>query len=71
MSISKIIFILEDLRTGSRIESITNLIGGIIVSQYICLVCNFIYYEREGKAWEDLEEDWVCPQCGAPKCHFQ
>lgn len=41
------------------------------MSQYVCMVCNFIYYEREGKAFEDLDEDWGCPQCGAGKDHFQ
>jgi len=45
--------------------------GGIHLSQYVCMVCNYIYYEREGKAFEDLPEDWTCPQCGAPKTHFQ
>lgn len=42
------------------------------MSQYVCMVCDFIYYEREGAAWEDLDdEEWSCPMCGAGKSHFQ
>ena len=39
-----------------------------------CIVCGLIYDEEEGwpddgiepgTAWEDVPEDWLCPECGA------
>lgn len=37
-----------------------------------CSVCGYIYDEaKEGIPFEDLPEDWTCPQCGAPKSAFQ
>jgi len=37
-----------------------------------CSVCGYIYDEaKEGIRFEDLPEDWTCPQCGAPKSAFQ
>jgi rubredoxin len=47
--------------------------------QYQCNVCGHVYDEAEGDPendiapgtrWEDLPEDWVCPECGADKSHF-
>ncbi len=38
---------------------------------YICPVCSYKYEEaREGAPWDALEDDWVCPVCGAPKSVF-
>lgn len=37
-----------------------------------CTVCGYIYDEdKEGIPFEELPEDWTCPQCGAPKSAFQ
>lgn len=37
-----------------------------------CSVCGYIYDEAKEKIpFEDLPEDWTCPQCGAPKSAFQ
>jgi rubredoxin len=45
-----------------------------------CQVCGFIYDEAEGMPeediapgtrWEDIPEDWTCPDCGAPKSDFE
>lgn len=45
-----------------------------------CVVCGFIYDEAEGMpeegipagtAWEDVPEDWVCPDCGVSKDDFE
>ena len=39
-----------------------------------CIVCGLIYDEElgwpddgiePGTAWEDVPEDWLCPECGA------
>ncbi|UCH98445.1 MAG: rubredoxin [Candidatus Aminicenantes bacterium] len=41
------------------------------MAKYECSVCGFIYdEEKQGKKWEDLPDDWVCPGCGAPKSSF-
>jgi rubredoxin len=24
-----------------------------------------------GTSWEDVPEDWRCPDCGTPKCYFE
>jgi rubredoxin len=48
--------------------------------KWICTVCGFVYDEAEGipedgiapgTAWEDIPDDWVCPDCGAPKEDFE
>lgn len=39
--------------------------------KYKCDVCQWIYdEEQEGKKFESLPEDWVCPICGADKDMF-
>ncbi len=44
-----------------------------------CQVCDFVYDAAEGlpeegiapgTAWEDIPDDWTCPDCGAPKSDF-
>ncbi len=39
----------------------------------VCEVCGYEYdpAENDGKAWEDLPDDWVCPVCGASKSEFK
>lgn len=48
--------------------------------KYICLLCGFIYDEERGwpqdgidagTRWEDVPNDWMCPDCGAMKSDFQ
>lgn len=42
------------------------------MARYECTVCGFIYdEEKEGKKWEELPDDWVCPACGAGKSSFK
>jgi rubredoxin len=45
-----------------------------------CILCGFIYEEEigipeegipAGTRWEDVPEDWVCPECSAPKADFE
>ncbi|MBX3663409.1 MAG: rubredoxin [Burkholderiales bacterium] len=45
-----------------------------------CIVCGYVYDEAEGdpehgiKAgtrWEDIPEDWTCPECGIAKADFE
>jgi rubredoxin len=44
-----------------------------------CRTCGFIYDEalglpddgiEPGTLWEDIPDDWVCPDCGTPKEDF-
>jgi rubredoxin len=48
--------------------------------RYRCLVCEHIYDPREGDpgtdiapgtAFEDIPDDWYCPDCGATKADFE
>ena len=39
---------------------------------YQCGLCSHLYdEEKEGVAWADLPDDWVCPVCGASKDDFE
>ncbi|MDY6994490.1 MAG: rubredoxin [Pseudomonadota bacterium] len=47
---------------------------------YMCVVCGFIYEEEKGlpedgfspgTRWEDIPEDWICPECGVGKSEFE
>jgi rubredoxin len=51
-----------------------------ISTKYQCKICGYIYDPEKGDAdsgitsgtsFDDLPEDWVCPQCGAPKSEFE
>lgn len=48
--------------------------------KYKCLVCDWVYDEYLGSPnegipaktkWEDVPEDWVCPDCAATKDEFE
>lgn len=50
------------------------------MKKYQCTICGYIYDPEEGDAsngikpgtaFEDLPEDWVCPECGAGKDLFE
>lgn len=47
---------------------------------YLCLNCGLLYDEAVGRpkenippgtAWEDVPDDWICPQCGSEKIDFE
>ena len=49
------------------------------MDKYVCDVCGFVYDPANGDpahgiaagtAFEDLPEDWVCPECGVGKDSF-
>ena len=49
------------------------------MNRYQCLTCGYVYEEalgdpvtgiRPGTRWEDVPDDWVCPECGTPKSEF-
>lgn len=50
------------------------------MKKWQCEVCGFIYDEAQGipedgiapgTAWDDVPDDWTCPDCGAPKSDFK
>jgi len=54
--------------------------GAIKMKKYKCLICGYIYDPavgdpdngvQAGTAFEDLPDDWVCPECGAAKDQFE
>ena len=45
----------------------------------MCVICGFVYDEEEGwpedgikpgTKWEDVPDDWICPDCGVGKDDF-
>ena len=45
--------------------------GGESMGKWVCKVCGYVYDEqKEGKAFADLPDNWVCPLCGADKASF-
>ena len=39
---------------------------------YVCDVCGHEYDEaKEGKAWKELPQFWLCPDCGCHKDEYQ
>ncbi|MFK7976035.1 MAG: FAD-dependent oxidoreductase [Halioglobus sp.] len=50
------------------------------MSKWECIVCGLVYDEKEGwpddgiapgTKWEDVPEDWLCPDCGVGKEDFE
>lgn len=50
------------------------------MKKYVCTVCGYVYDPKvgdpdqniaPGTAFEDIPEDWVCPECGADKSLFE
>lgn len=50
------------------------------MKKYQCIVCGWIYDEElgcpedglaPGTRWEDIPDDWLCPECGMGKDEFE
>lgn len=42
------------------------------MAKFICTVCVYTYDETEQTTpFEALDDDWVCPKCGASKWVFE
>ncbi len=50
------------------------------MKKYMCLVCGWIYDEEAGwpedgiepgTKWDDIPENWLCPECGVTKTDFE
>lgn len=51
-----------------------------MMAAYRCPVCDYVYDEANGDAregfpagtrWDDIPDDWSCPDCGAAKSDFE
>lgn len=61
-------------------QPLPSLEQGREMEKWECLVCGYIYDPAEGDPdggippgtpFEDLPNDWVCPECGAAKEMFE
>ena len=52
----------------------------LMAKKYTCTVCGYVYDPEKGDpdsgiapgtAFEDLPDDWTCPECGATKDAFE
>lgn len=50
------------------------------MKKYMCIICGWIYDEATGcpeegipagTKWEDIPDDWECPDCGVGKAEFE
>ena len=50
------------------------------MSRYKCTICGYVYDPaigdeengvKAGTAFEDLPDDWTCPECGAGQDQFE
>ena len=50
------------------------------MKKYVCTICGFVYDEEQGlpdegiapgTKWEDVPDDFVCPECGVGKDMFE
>lgn len=47
--------------------------------KYVCAVCGDVYEAKgdpesgvaAGTRWEDVPENWLCPECGVEKSRFK
>jgi len=53
---------------------------GIITMKYVCMICGWVYDEKAGDPdngiepgtlFEDLPDDFTCPDCGMSKEDFE
>ncbi len=68
------------MSTASPSEATTGLeAGGPDYKLFQCVQCGFEYDEAQGwpddgitpgTRWDDIPDDWTCPDCGAAKADF-
>ena len=55
-------------------------VGITPMKKWQCIVCGLIYNEADGwpddgiapgTLWQDVPEDWLCPECGVGKMDFE
>ncbi len=49
------------------------------MAKWECIICGYIYDEEKGDPehgvapgtlWDDVPDDWLCPDCGVTKAEF-
>lgn len=70
------------MSTASRSDSVRGggrVAGGREYKLFQCIQCGFEYDEAKGwpedgiepgTRWDDIPDDWTCPDCGAAKADF-
>lgn len=57
----------------------TQQVNNVANKKYQCIICGFVYDETvglpeegiaAGTAWDDIPDDWLCPECGVGKSDF-
>jgi rubredoxin len=63
-----------------KVESHQNTKGMTQMKKYQCTICGYIYDEEKGcpdqgiapgTKWDDVPDDFVCPECGVGKDMFE
>ena len=61
-------------------EPVPGFLGWAAMDKWECTICGYVYDPatgdpdagvQPGTAFEDLPDDWVCPECGAGKDMFE
>lgn len=61
-------------------ETSTEALDEVQFKVWQCILCGFMYEEAvgipeegipAGTRWEDVPEDWICPECSATKQDFE
>jgi rubredoxin len=39
--------------------------------EHVCVVCGHIHDEETEGAWEDLDDNFCCPECGVGKADYE
>jgi rubredoxin len=64
----------------SLIQQNFKILEQVTMRQWQCVVCGFIYDEAKGlpeegiapgTSWDDIPDDWECPECGVGKDDFE
>ena len=64
----------------SNLSTISNYAVGAQFKKYMCLICGWIFDEETGWPedgipagirWQDVPQNWTCPDCGARKDDFE
>jgi len=67
------IYSVRRFRVNDKVSTLT-------MKKWQCIVCGWIYDEAEGyedegieagTTWEDVDDDFICPECGVGKADFE
>jgi rubredoxin len=64
----------------TRVYAILAAADGVTMKKWMCVNCGYTYDEAlgdpanglaPGTRWEDIPQDWICPDCGMAKADFE